>query len=59
MMKIWENSGTEEIGLVTPTPGPMDWCKATILAGCQNMDLNNSYNNTVIVTAAIANADED
>ena len=20
MMKIWENNGTEEIGLVTPTP---------------------------------------
>ena len=21
MQKIWENNGTEEIGLVTPTPG--------------------------------------
>ena len=21
MMKIWENNGEEEIGLVTPTPG--------------------------------------
>ena len=21
MMKSWENNGTEEIGLVTPTPG--------------------------------------
>ena len=23
MMKNWENNGTEEIGLVTPTPGTM------------------------------------
>ena len=23
MLKIWENNGTEEIGLVTPTPEPM------------------------------------
>ena len=41
MLKYWENNVTEEIGLVTPTPGPrvsngrsprLMWCHTTSLA---------------------------
>ena len=33
MKKIWENNGTEEIGLVTPTPGPKTHLSDPLLCG--------------------------
>ena len=54
MLKISENNGTEEFGLVTPTPEPMtkfyhtkEWCKLS--SGCFNIKMLFAYTGIPVI----------